>query len=45
MMDLKDIHDSLVSLAYQAGEIINNALPDASGPGSKKNSAHYLRSP
>ncbi len=36
--DLKEIHDFLVSLAHKAGDIINNALPDNSGTGSKKNS-------
>jgi len=36
--NLPDIHDFLVSLAFQAGEIITNALPDTSGTGSKKNS-------
>ena len=36
---LKDIHDFLISLAYKAGEIITNALPDTSGTGSKKNSS------
>ncbi|KAJ5469426.1 Inositol monophosphatase 2 [Penicillium diatomitis] len=40
--DLQDIHDFLVSLAYKAGEIINNALPDTSGPGSKKNTADLV---
>jgi hypothetical protein len=37
---LPDIHDFLVSLAFQAGEIITNALPDTSGTGSKKNSPY-----
>jgi myo-inositol-1(or 4)-monophosphatase len=36
--DLQEIHDFLVSLAFQAGDIITNALPDTSGTGSKKNS-------
>lgn len=40
---LKEIHDFLVSLAFKAGDIINNALPDASGTGSKKNSMFALR--
>lgn len=35
---LPDIHDFLVSLAFQAGDIISNALPDTSGTGLKKNS-------
>ncbi|KAJ5116511.1 hypothetical protein N7456_000859 [Penicillium angulare] len=41
-MDLNDIHDTLVSLAHQAGEIINNALPETSGTGSKKNTADLV---
>ncbi|KAJ5736627.1 Inositol monophosphatase [Penicillium malachiteum] len=41
-MDLKDIHDSLVSLAYKAGDIINNALPETNDTGSKKNSADLV---
>lgn len=36
--NLKEIHDFLVSLAFKAGDIITNALPDNSGTGSKKNS-------
>ncbi|KAJ5377901.1 uncharacterized protein N7496_005310 [Penicillium cataractarum] len=40
--NLKEIHDFLVSLAYKAGDIINNALPDNSGTGSKKNSADLV---
>ncbi|KAJ6115148.1 hypothetical protein N7486_000926 [Penicillium sp. IBT 16267x] len=40
--DLNDIHDFLVSLAHQAGEIITNALPETSGTGSKKNSADLV---
>lgn len=36
--NLKEIHDVLISLAYKAGDIITNALPDNSGTGSKKNS-------
>lgn len=37
--DLKEIHDFLIALAFKAGDIINNALPDTGGTGSKKNSA------
>ncbi|KAJ5392372.1 Inositol monophosphatase 2 [Penicillium cosmopolitanum] len=40
--NLNDIHDTLIDLAYKAGDIINNALPDISGPGSKKNSADLV---
>ncbi|KAJ5692050.1 hypothetical protein N7462_001473 [Penicillium macrosclerotiorum] len=39
---LKEIHDFLVTLAFKAGDIINNALPDTSGTGSKKNSADLV---
>jgi hypothetical protein len=35
--NLNEIHDTLIDLAFKAGEIINNALPDT-GPDSKKNS-------
>ncbi|KAJ5151779.1 hypothetical protein N7492_010074 [Penicillium capsulatum] len=40
--DLQEIHDFLISLAFRAGEIINNALPDTGGAGSKKNSADLV---
>ncbi|KAJ5975184.1 hypothetical protein N7481_008891 [Penicillium waksmanii] len=40
--NLNEIHDTLIDLAYKAGDIINNALPDTSGPGSKKNSADLV---
>ncbi|EPS26520.1 hypothetical protein PDE_01457 [Penicillium oxalicum 114-2] len=40
--NLQEIHDFLISLAFKAGDIINNALPDTSGPGSKKNSADLV---
>lgn len=35
---LNEIHDFLISLAFQAGDIITNALPDTGDTGSKKNS-------
>ncbi|KAJ5594565.1 uncharacterized protein N7459_000773 [Penicillium hispanicum] len=41
-LDLNAIHDFLESLAYRAGDIITNALPDTSGTGSKKNSADLV---
>lgn len=41
--DLNGIHDFLVSLAFRAGDIITNALPDTSGTGSKKNSVFGRR--
>ncbi|KAJ5633038.1 hypothetical protein N7490_009377 [Penicillium lividum] len=40
--NLNEIHDFLVSLAHQAGDIITNALPETSGTGSKKNSADLV---
>jgi len=40
--NLNEIHDTLVDLAYKAGEIINNALPEINDPGSKKNSMPLL---
>ncbi|CEJ61383.1 Putative Inositol monophosphatase [Penicillium brasilianum] len=40
--NLKEIHDFLVSLAFKAGDIITNALPDNSGTDSKKNSADLV---
>lgn len=36
--DLKEIHDFLVSLAFQAGDIITNAILDNNDTDSKKNS-------
>mgnify|MGYP006902563509 CR=1 FL=1 len=38
--NLNEIHDFLVSLAFKAGDIINNALPETSGTGSKMNSPY-----
>ncbi|KGO76682.1 Inositol monophosphatase [Penicillium italicum] len=40
--NLNEIHDFLVSLAFKAGDIINNALPETSGTGSKMNSADLV---
>ncbi|KAJ5241929.1 uncharacterized protein N7469_000256 [Penicillium citrinum] len=40
--NLNEIHDTLVDLAYKAGDIINNALPEINDPGSKKNSADLV---
>lgn len=37
-LDLDDIHESLVELAYKAGETITSALPATNDTGSKKNS-------
>jgi hypothetical protein len=38
--DLKEIHDSLIDLALQAGEIITTSLPRIDSTGSKKNSEY-----
>jgi myo-inositol-1(or 4)-monophosphatase len=40
--NLEEIHDFLVSLAFQAGDIITNALPGTSDTGSKLNSADLV---
>lgn len=40
--DLDDIHESLVDIAYKAGEIITSALPATNDTGSKKNSQLFL---
>ncbi|KAJ6035243.1 uncharacterized protein N7446_009999 [Penicillium canescens] len=40
--NLSEIHDYLIELAFKAGDIINNALPETSGTGAKKNSADLV---
>lgn len=40
--NLNEIHDYLVDVAFKAGEIITNALPDTEDTGSKKNSVLSL---
>ncbi|KAE8157441.1 hypothetical protein BDV40DRAFT_49681 [Aspergillus tamarii] len=40
--NLNHIHDSLIEIAYKAGEIIMGALPTADRVGSKKNSADLV---
>ncbi|EKV08505.1 Inositol monophosphatase, putative [Penicillium digitatum] len=40
--NLNEIHDFLVSLAFKAGDIINSALPETTGTGSKMNSADLV---
>ncbi|KAL2863099.1 inositol monophosphatase family protein [Aspergillus lucknowensis] len=40
--DLNSICDTLIDLAFRAGEIINGALPDTGNTGSKKNSADLV---
>lgn len=41
-VDLNDIHESLIEIAYKAGEIITSALPATNDTGSKKNSQSSL---
>lgn len=43
--NLNEIHDFLVSLAFKAGDIINNALPEITGTGSKLNSPCPYKQP
>lgn len=42
--DLDDIHETLIEIAYKAGDIITGALPAMNDTGSKKNSqlSHQL---
>lgn len=37
-LDLDDIHETLIEIAYKAGDIITGALPATNGAGSKQNS-------
>jgi myo-inositol-1(or 4)-monophosphatase len=37
-LNLNEIHDTLIEIAYKAGDIINGALPTTGATGSKKNS-------
>ncbi|KAL7660149.1 inositol monophosphatase family protein [Aspergillus niger CBS 101883] len=41
-IDLDEIHDYLISLAFRAGDIINSALPTDDSTGSKMNSADIV---
>lgn len=36
-IDLQDIHDTLISIAYKAGEMITSAHPSTAGTDLKKN--------
>lgn len=40
--DLQDVHDYLVAIANEAGEMIRSARPKATGLGTKKNSADLV---
>ncbi|OJJ45535.1 hypothetical protein ASPZODRAFT_134216 [Penicilliopsis zonata CBS 506.65] len=42
LLNLREIHDSLIEIAHKAGEIITTALPAVSSTGSKKNSADLV---
>lgn len=41
-LDLDDIHETLIEIAYKAGDIITGALPATNGAGSKQNSADLV---
>ena len=36
-LDLQEIHDFLITIAYKAGEMITTAHPSTGAAGSKKN--------
>ena len=41
-IDLQEVHDFLVKIAYKAGDMITSAKPAVSGHGTKKNSADLV---
>lgn len=41
-IDLQEVHDFLVSIAYKAGDMILSATPSAANLGTKKNSADLV---
>ena len=41
-VDLQDVHDFLIDVAYRAGGMITSAKPVAAGSGMKKNSADLV---
>ena len=41
-VDLQEVHDFLVQVAHEAGEMITSAKPTAAGSGTKKNSADLV---
>jgi len=41
-LDLDGIHETLIEIAYKAGDIITGALPATNGAGSKKNSKYAI---
>ncbi|WPH02037.1 Hypothetical protein R9X50_00489200 [Acrodontium crateriforme] len=41
-VNLQEVHDFLIKIAHQAGEMITSAKPTAAGSGTKKNSADLV---
>lgn len=41
-IDLKEVHDFLITIAHKAGDMITSAKPTAAGSGTKKNSADLV---
>ena len=41
-VDLQEVHDLLVHIAHNAGDMINAAKPKTAGLGTKKNSADLV---
>ncbi len=41
-VDLQEVHDFLLEIAYKAGEMILSAVPTETGVGTKKNSADLV---
>lgn len=41
-IDLQGVHDFLIGIAYKAGDMIISATPQATGHGTKKNSADLV---
>lgn len=41
-INLQEVHDFLINVAYKAGEMITSATPNASAAGQKKNSVDLV---
>ena len=41
-INLQEVHDFLIEVAYKAGKMITKATPSAADAGSKKNSADIV---
>ena len=41
-VDLQEVHDFLIEVAYKAGEMITSATPNAAEAGQKKNSVDLV---